>query len=96
LNGVWGRQNDSCAHSIAISTDASGSQIKIRGAQGYVSSGEIVTVDPDKRVIFTRNSSGTAVDPHAQWEYHPNGGQLTVIDKDGTPTTFVHCAGRPA
>lgn len=96
VNGIWGRQNDSCAHSIAITTDAIGSQINVRGANGYASSGDVVTVDTDKRVIFTRNTAGTAVDPHAQWEYHPSGDQLTVIDKDGTPTTFVHCNARPA
>ena len=58
--------------------------------------GDVVTVDTDKRVIFTRDSSATTVGPHAQWEYHPSGDQLTVIDKDGTPTTFVHCAVPPA
>lgn len=96
VNGVWGRQNDSCANSVAITTDAIGSQINIRGAHGFSSSGDVVTVDTDKRVIFTRNSAGTAIDPHAEWEYHPSGDQLTVIDKDGTPTTFVHCSARPA
>lgn len=96
INGIWGRQNDSCAHSIAITTDAAGSRIYIRGAKGYSSSGDVVTVDTDKRVIFTRNTAGTSMDPHAEWEYHPSGDQLTVIDKDGTPTTFVHCSARPA
>ena len=96
VNGVWGRQNDSCSHSITITTNATGSQIEVRGANGYASSGDVVTVDTDKRVIFTRNTVGTAIDRHAEWEYHPTGDQLTVIDKDGTPTTFVHCNTRPA
>ena len=96
VDGIWGRQNDSCANSIAITTNVNGSQISVRGAHGYVSSGDIVTVDTDKRVIFTRNAAGTVVGPHAEWEYHPSGDQLTVIDKDGTPTTFVHCNKGPA
>jgi hypothetical protein len=37
-------------------------------------------------------AAARAVGPHAQWEYHPNGDQLTVIDKDGTPTTLVRCS----
>jgi hypothetical protein len=93
LNGAWGPQNGSCANPITITTTAgpSGSRIVVKGANGYVSTGDIVTADTDSGVIFSRNSNATADGPRAQWEYHPHGDQLIVIDKDGVATTLVRC-----
>jgi hypothetical protein len=96
IDGIWGRQNSSCRdHLVTIAADARGMQIKVASEGGYASTGDVVTVDTDKRVIFTRDSAATADGPHAQWEYHPTGDQLTVIDKDGTPTTLVRCKAAP-
>jgi hypothetical protein len=96
VNGVWGPQNGSCAHAITIEsvTDSDGlSRITISGADAFKSSGQVVAAE--NGVIISRNTTATAEGPRAQWEYHPNGDQMTVIDKDGVSTTLVRCTTAP-
>jgi hypothetical protein len=94
VQGVWAPPNGSCANPITIATstgDDGVALITISKKNGYKSTGQVMSTDTDKGVISSRNTTATADGPHAQWEYHPNGQQMTAVDKDGTSTTLVRC-----
>jgi hypothetical protein len=89
--GVWDRQDRSCAQpiTVAATTWTDGVTRIAVNAKGFTSSGQVIAAD--NGVILSRNTTATASGPREQWEYHPNGDAMTVIDKDGVATILVRC-----
>jgi len=95
LIGAWDRQGRSCVDPITIttSTDRDGmTRITVSGAKGFRSTGQVIAAD--NGVVVSRGSAGAHAGARDEWEYHPNGDEMTVLDKDGTATTLVRCPGR--
>ena len=93
--GTWDRQDRACAAPIRIgvATDEDGvSRLTVTGAKGYVSVGQVIAAD--NGAVMTRNSTAGPGGRRDQWEYRPDGDQLTVIDKDGVATPLVRCQAR--
>ncbi len=92
LEGVWGRQDRNCQETLhyAIETGADGiKRVRVTGAGGYSSAGQVVAVDDG--VIMTRNTTPSSVGAREQWEFRPQGDRLVVHDKDGVATILVRC-----
>lgn len=90
--GSWGRQDRSCADRIEVSvaTDADDVwRITVTSVEGVASTGQVIAAD--NGVVVSRNTTPNAKGPREQWEYRPNGDEMTVVDKNGVSTTLVRC-----
>ncbi len=90
--GVWGRQDRNCADTVSYSVE--------RGEDGYdritaratnfESVSQVTTAA--EGVVVARATTSSETGGREQWEFRPNGDQMTVYDKDGVATTLVRCA----
>jgi len=95
IAGVWDRQDRSCAKPITITATTGGdgvSRITVQAAGGYASTGQVTAAD--NGAVISRNITAAAAGPREQWEYRPNGDEMTVLDKDGVATTLVRCPAK--
>jgi hypothetical protein len=96
VTGAWDRQSGSCSKPITISesTDANGATlIKVLGPNGFAGESQVIAVD--NGALISRQVSSTASGGKEQWQYSPNGDEMSVTDKDGVITHLVRCIGSP-
>jgi TIR domain len=97
VTGAWDRQNGSCASPITISesTDANGATLlKVLGPNGFAGLSQVIAVD--NGAVIGRQISTTPSGVKEQWQYSPNGDEMSVTDKDGVITHLVRCIGNAA
>ncbi len=95
VTGAWDRQNGSCAKPITIraSTGAGGiDQLQVTASDGFMSAGQVIAADSG--AVVTRQVGATQPGAREQWEYRPNGEEMTVLDKEGVATTLIRCDKR--
>ncbi len=95
VTGAWDRQEGSCAKPITIraSTGAGGvTELQVTSSDGFMSAGQVIAADSG--AVVTRQVGATRPGAREQWEYRPNGEEMTVLDKEGVATTLIRCDKR--
>lgn len=93
IAGAWDLPSDGCKTPtiVSVATDGDGvSRITtVRAAWRRI--GQVSSADPQKAIVFSRITSSTHGGVREEADYHPDGDELMVIDKDGNTTTLVRC-----
>lgn len=91
--GAWGRQDRNCTDTIsyAVARGEDGYDRITARAPGFESLSQVTTAADG--VIVARATTPSENGGREQWEFRPNGDQMTVYDKDGVATTLVRCPG---
>ncbi len=92
VTGAWDRQDGSCAKPITIraAPGAAGvTELQVTAADGFMSAGQVIAADSG--AVVTRQIGATQAGGRQQWEYRPNGAEMTVLDKEGVATTLIRC-----
>ena len=95
VTGAWDRQDGSCAKPITIRAAAGAAgatELQVTAADGFVSAGQVIAADSG--AVVTRQIGATQAGGRQQWEYRPNGEEMTVLDKEGVATTLIRCDKR--
>jgi hypothetical protein len=97
VTGAWDRQNGSCSTPVTISesTDTNGATLlRVLGPNGFAGVSQVIAVD--NGAVISRDISSTIPGAKEQWQYSPNGDEMSVTDKDGVITHLIRCIGNPA
>ena len=91
--GVWDRQDGACRAPFTIRVvtgEDNVTRLMVAGPGRYTSTGQVIAAD--NGAVVTRNITAGRDGAREQWEYRPDGDQMTAIDRDGVATALVRCA----
>lgn len=94
LAGAWGRGDRDCSITTAfsVSQDESGVyRIRSVSPPDFDSTMQVGTIDTDRGIVTARTTRPGESGVREQWEFHPDGDMMQIIDPSGTTTPLARC-----